>query len=337
MADHRSQVKTAPSPRLEVWLVGIVLAAVALLYRYAWIPDSWQEVLHHAEVSGGLALGRVGRWFSAWAAGDGQAFAVIAADPLGLDEGWRLAEPAYRYGRAGFGWLAWVASLGQEEWVPYGLAIVGLATTVASFLLAARLRSHLGVRAWLIAFNPAVVIALAGDTAEGLGALALAWALASGRWWASAALGVIRPTFLVALVGRWRCLLWGLGTAVTFGVLWILRFGFEPTQYGGRLGLPSAGYIEQPSLMTVGFAFFALLTLVLGLRHRDWGWVASALLVLCFRGDVLGAAHNGLRAVGMLFVLWAFGPRYSPQRARTAAPPAETTTPVEAYVAGDTS
>jgi hypothetical protein len=143
------------APRREVWVVGMSLAVAALLYRYAWIPGPWEDGLQFAEQAWRLPVVGVGKWFSAWTIGDGQTFAVIAADPLGLDEGWELSQPAFRYWRAGFGWLAWVASLGRAEWVPYGMAIVGVVAIVLAFLLAVRLRPRLGRSAWLIVLNPA--------------------------------------------------------------------------------------------------------------------------------------------------------------------------------------
>ncbi len=313
MVDHAVRMDATPASSREVWFVGVSLALTAVLYRYAWIPDSWTSILENFERTTGLDVGGVGAWFSGWATGDGQTFALIAADPLGLDEGWQLTQPVYRYGRAGFGWLAWLASLGQEQWVPYGLAIAGATAVVGTFLVAMRLRPRLGVRAWLIAFNPAVLIAFAGDTAEALGILAAAWAMATGRWWASAALGVIRPTFLVAFVGRWRLLLWGALSAAGLGLLWILRFGPDLDQYGGGLTLPFHGYIESPSIQSTGLLILAIVTIGVGVRHRDWGWVGSGLLVMCFSPLVLGGAHNAWRAAGMLYVLWAFGPGYSGQ------------------------
>ncbi len=309
--DHPIEMDSARAPRREIWLVVVAVLAIATIYRYAWIPGPWQDGLLFAEDVWRLPVAQVGKWFSAWTIGDGQAFAVIAADPLGLDQGWELSQPAFRYWRAGFGWLAWVASLGQDRWVPYGMAIVGAAAIAAAFLLAVRLRPRLGRSAWLIVLNPAIFIAFAGDTAEALAVLALAYTLATGRWWASAALGVIRPSFLIALVGRWRTLLWGALAAVALGLLWVLRFGLDMGQYGGNFTLPYVGYMNAPSVQSIGLAILATTTLVVGLRRRDWSWVASPLLVLCFSEFLVADPANGWRAAGMLFVLWAFGPGFS--------------------------
>ena len=301
---------SARAHRREIWLAAIALAVLALAYRYAWIPGPWEEGLQFARDEWRIAVGEVGRWFSAWTIGDGQLFAVIAGDPLGLDEGQEMIQPAFRYWRAGFGWLAWAASLGQERWVPYGMAIVGAASLVATFLLAVRLRPELGRRAWLLVFNPAVLIAFAGDTAEGLGILALTYAIASGPVWASAALAVIRPSFLIALVGRWKLLAFGGLTALVTGALWIVHFGWEPSQYGSNFALPFTGYFDEPSLQSLALGAFASTTIWRGWRHRDWAWVASGIMVVCFSGFILANGANGWRVAGMLYVLWAFGPGY---------------------------
>jgi len=296
--------------RLEIGLAALALAVLAVAYRYAWTPGPWEEGLQFARDEWRIAVGDVGRWFSAWTIGDGQLFAVIASDPLGLDEGREMIQPAFRYWRAGYGWLAWAASLGQERWVPYGMAIVGAASIVSTFLLTVRLRPELGRRAWFLVFNPAVLIAFAGDTAEGLGILALAYSIASGRVWVPAALGVIRPSFLIALVGRWKLLLWGAVTALVSGAWWITHFGWEPSQYGSNFALPFAGYFDEPSLQTLALGAFASVTIWRGLQHRDWAWVASGIMVVCFSGFILANGSNGWRVAGMLFVLWAFGPGY---------------------------
>jgi len=311
MADHSLDMESSQSRRREIWIVGVTLGVAALLYRYAWIPVDWEVGLARAERIWGLPVTDVGKWFSGWAAGDGQAYAVIAADPFGLKEGWGLGYPTYRYLRAGFGWLAGIGSLGQDRWIPYGLALVSAASVIALFVLAVRLRPRLGRSAWLLPLNPTVLLAFAGDTAESLGILALAWTFASGRWWAPAALGIIRPTFLVALVGRWKLLLLGALSSVIFGGLWILRFGWNFREYSSSLSLPITGYWQEPSFGSIGLALLAAFTIFIGLRERDWGWVASGLFVLSFSGFVLMEPANGWRAAGLLFVLWAFGPGWS--------------------------
>lgn len=305
--------------RREIVIVGVGVVIIAVLSRYAWLPVNPELALENAAAKWQIQVEGVGRWFSAWALGDGQAFAVIAADPLGLDEGWELKSPFYRYARPGFGWLASVFSLGQEQWIPYAMAFVGVLAVTGTFVLAARLRPHLGPSAWLLILNPAVFLAFAGDTAEGLGILALTWAMITGSRWASVTLAVIRPTFAVALFGRWKPFLAALGTTTLVGLLWIIRFGFEFNSYRGNFDFPFVGYLTAPSIQATGLATLALLTLVWGWRHRNWAWMASGIFVLCFSEWVVALPGNGWRVAGFLFVLWAFGPDYSPPEARASS------------------
>lgn len=81
--------------------------------------------------------------------GDGQAFAALAQDPtLSRPEVFNGSaaavapadEAAYRAGRPLFGWLAWIASLGQPERVPFallGLTVVGAVMLAGGAALAA--------------------------------------------------------------------------------------------------------------------------------------------------------------------------------------------------------
>lgn len=298
--------------RFEVVSVAATFVVAVLLYRWAWTSPYWETFLEGAAETWGLPVTGVGRWFSAWTLGDGQAFAVIASDPLGLEAGTQISQPAYRYGRAGFGWLVWVASFGRAQLIPYGMAAVGVLALIGSFVLAWRLRPGLGRAAWLIALNPATLIGFAGDTAETVAVFLLAFAMASSSRLASVALGVVRPTYVVALIGRLRVFWWGAGAAALFGVFWILRFGFDLSQYGGRLTLPLVGYLAAPSAQSIGLAVFAGLTLIVGIKSRNWAWILSGAFVLCFASEVVAEAVNGWRAGGMLFLLWAFGPAHRP-------------------------
>lgn len=299
--------------RWEIGIFGVALVVVALIYRYTWIHVSWQAPLERIHDVVGLPVQGVGRWFSAWAAGDGQTFAIMASDPLGLDEGLHITQPVYRYLRVGFAWLVWMTSLGQEQWIPYAMATVGALGIIGTFLLAVRLRPALGLRAWLLVFNPALVIGFAGDTAEAAGVFVLVWAMATGSRWSSVALGVIRPSYLVALVGRHQLPLWGLVTAGMMALLWCLRFGLDMDQFAPIFGPPFLGYIVELSVQSLVLLCVAVLTLTQGLRYRDWAWVASGAMVVCFAAPVVESAANGWRAAGMLFVLWAFGRNYLPQ------------------------
>lgn len=306
----RSREQILPDKR-EVLVVAALFIALAMIYRYAWIPTEWEVGLQAASDTLNLPFTTAGRWFSAWAIGDGQAFAAIAADPVGFREGAYLDDPVYRYSRAGFGWLAGVASLAHVEWIPQGLAVVSSLTLIGIFLITLRLRPILGASAWFILLNPAVFIAFAGDTAESLGVLALTWTMATGKWWAAAALGVIRPSFIVALWGRWRLFLASAVTAAAFGAIWITQFGSPLGLSSQILGPPVVGYLADPSPLGVFLASLAAVSIGMGIKHRNWAWAVSGLFILCLTETVVGEAVHGWRAAGMLFVLWAFGPDYS--------------------------
>jgi len=227
--------------------IGAALVVVALIYRYTWIHASWDAPLARIHDVVGLPVQGAGKWFSAWAAGDRQTFAIMASDPLGLDEGWHITQPVYRYLRVGFAWLVWMTSLGQEHWIPYAMAIVGALGIIGTFLLAVRLRPELGLRAWLLAFNPALLIGFAGDTAETAGLFVLVWAVATESRWSSVALAVIRPSYLVALIGRHKLAPW----AAVLGVVWCLRFGLDMDQFAPILGPPFMGYMVEPSVQSL--------------------------------------------------------------------------------------
>lgn len=298
-----------PRPsRREILLVALVVAMVTIGYRWAWTAPLWQEHLASASELWGIPVEDAGRWFSAWTVGDGQAYALIASDPLGLDIGAQLGQPAYRYARAGFGWLAWIASFGQRELVPYGLAAVGALSIFGCLMLAIRLRPSLGPSSWLIVLNPAVFIGFAGDTAETLAVLVLALGLTGGGSWWGALLGAVRPTYILALLSRVEAFFSGLAIALVMAALWMLRFGVDLGQFGGRIGFPLVGYVEAPSIHSIGLLVFALVSVVVGVRARNLAWIASGIFVVCFTVGVLEEAVNSWRAGGLLVTLWAFGP-----------------------------
>lgn len=59
----------------------------------------------HVEVSEQkyeFEVGEPGKWFTAWSLGDGQAYAMIAADPSGELLATNISEAGYRFARAGF-------------------------------------------------------------------------------------------------------------------------------------------------------------------------------------------------------------------------------------------
>ena len=291
----------------------VVLGAV--LVRSEWIPPFAERHVEVAAESYELDLGEPNRWLSAWSIGDGQAFAVIAADPTGMKLSREIKEPVYRFSRAGYGWLAAIASLGQERLIPFGMALVGALALAGNLVLAIRLRYELGARAWILIANPALYIGFAGDTAEPLAILALTIALGAGAAWAALAVGVTRPSYLIALVRQPRQLAVGAFAALALLTYSIIQFGTDQLiPGGGRIGLPFVAYVESPSFAGWALVGLALLTVAMGIRERDWAWIVAGMIVVCLGSDVTPNVENAWRAAGMLPVLWAFGPGHEPVR-----------------------
>lgn len=237
-----------------------------------------------------------------------QAYALIAIDPSGGLLADRIHEAGYRFARAGYGWAVWAVSLGRSHMVPYALAIVGALCVAGVIAMSFRLRPRLGPRSWLMVLNPALFIGFAADTSEPMGILFLAVALAGSGLWATGLLGVTRPTFLVALWGKWRQLAVGVAAAVALAVYGFVAFGAGAmVPSGGRLALPLHAYLEHPSVLGACLALVATGTVVVGCRDRDWSWILTGIFVLCFGLDVLRDPVNAWRAAGFLPVIWAFG------------------------------
>lgn len=297
--------------RLEILLVTAIVVLTAGFVRWQYIPTFAQRHVEVAEQKYGFEVGEPGEWFSAWSLGDGQAYAMIAVDPSGDLLATHVSEAGYRFARAGYGWAARAASLGQGRYVPYGLAVVGAISLLGVLILAIHMRPRLGPRAWLLVLNPAVFIGFAGDTSEPLGILVLGAALAWELWPFAALVGVIRPTYLVGLLRDRRLLIPGLLAAAVLGFYSLLRFGAEAlVPAGGRLSLPGLAYVDQVSVWGVLLAVVAIATLVIGIRQRDWSWVLAGAFVLSFGSDVLREPVNAWRAAGFLPLMWAFGPRF---------------------------
>lgn len=320
---HRIRTSTSPSPvpirvttvrdsyRFEILVVTAIVTLTAVYVRAEYIPPYAERHVAIAAEKYDLEVGSPGPWFSAWSVGDGQAFAVIAADPTGKKLSQEIKEPAYRFSRAGYGWLAAAASFGQDRWIPYGMALVGGVALAGVLWITVSLRKSLGPRVWVLVLNPALYIGFAGDTAEPVAILALIYATTSGALWASAALGVTRPSYLIAILGNKRQFGTGIAAAVTLLLYSIIRFGTEElVPDGGRLDFPLRAFMENPSVAGWVLVALAGATAGVGLKWRDWAWVVSGLLVLSLGTDVTANVENAWRAAGMLPVLWALGPRY---------------------------
>jgi hypothetical protein len=143
---------------------------------------------------------------------DGVYYYAIARDPLarGVAHG-LIDRPAYRYGHAGYGWLAWALSGGRGRDVPLALLEINLVAIVLAAFGASALARAYGWSAWgglVVAFNPGVVYATTIDTSEVLGIALLVWALLAWtrcRWTLAAvaltALCLVKEAFLLVPIG----------------------------------------------------------------------------------------------------------------------------------------
>jgi hypothetical protein len=197
---------------------------------------------------------------------DGAFFYAQARDPLATGEAHRLLGQApYYWGHPGYGWLAWLASLGgHPSAIPAALLAVGLLGVAVAGAAASLLAEALGWTRWgglAVALNPGLVFAVANDTSESVGAALLALGLlayARGRrGWALVVLAGLcftkEPLALVPLaVAAWE--LWCRRRPVTaVAVLpvagwWLyLRlhlgsFPFGHAEGASRLGWPFVGW-----------------------------------------------------------------------------------------------
>lgn len=306
---------------LEIVLAFLIALLVAFYARSEYIPNWPDQVIAAASEEYNVDFGQPGPWFSAWALGDGQAFAVIAADPTGDLLSVEIKEPVYRFARAGYGWLTALVVLGNDHLIPYGLATVGAAGVLALFGLSVAMRERLGPKAWLIVMNPAVFLGFAGDTTEPIGVLFLAFAMAGSSIWAAIALGVTRPTYALALVGRWKPFLITVGTALALLAYSLLRFGFDEGLSGGRFDLPFVAYVQNSTVAGWILVASAAFTVWIGVKKREIAWVVAGIAVVMLGTDVTRNPANAWRAAGMLPLLWAFGTAFvSTERRKKSAP-----------------
>lgn len=325
--------ESPPKPRvaratlLEIVLVCVIVVLAAVYVRWAYIPSFSDRHVQVSEERLDFDVGEPGPWFSAWSLGDGQAYVLIALDPTGGKLSQEVSAAGYRFIRAGHGWAGWAFSLGRAKWAPHGLAAVGALAIVGTLIATTRLRDVLGPRAWLVLANPALYIGFGGDTSETIGIFFLTVALGWGSMWAAVAVGLSRPTFLVALWGRWRLLAAGGAAAACLAVYGVLSFG-APAMVppGGALGPPLLGYVAYPSVWGFALLVAAVATVVLGAIRRDWSWVLTGLFIICFGDQVVENPINAWRAAGLLPVLWAFGPGYAESRPAMRSVPESVTT-----------
>ena len=288
--------------------LAVVLMLVAVSIRAARSdPAVVMEDLERFRSATQLDIGPALPFFAAGLNGDGQAFAAIASDPLGRQKHFVLFGADYRYARSGFSWLGSMLVFGVDGMLLAGIAAVGLLSVGLVGYIALRERERLGIKAWWLIANPALFIAVMGDTAESLAILLLALALLGNHVWSGVYLAVVRPSYLLALSDRRRLFIPALGMALGFRLFWILRFDGVLSVDGGNLGLPFGGLMAEISVTGFVVTVAAVVTIVIGMLNKSWSWVLSGLLVVCLTNKVHLEPVHAVRAAGMLPVLWAFG------------------------------
>lgn len=262
---------------------------------------------------------------------DGVYFYAVATDPFATGEAHSLIDKAaYRYGHAGYGWLAWVASLGRTSAVPVALLTLGLAGLAIAAIALSRTAVALGWTPWAglaVAFNPGLLYSLTALTSETVGAAFTALALLGwvrkryvwGAVAATAACLVKEPFLLVPAglalweLGRWlahrevvttirRIALLSIGPMlfVCWYVYIRVQFGewsFEATE--GFFAVPPFGWLEA-----MGHAS----TMATGADLESQLGAASAPLLAAVGAALLVGLVQAVRVrnpVGAVFVLLA--------------------------------
>ena len=180
-----------PDKRIALWCAAIAVATacVAIAASLA-VQDGKLSALVRMSASEPMAeLAREAypgfRFVHREAHYDGVYFYAIARDPFATGEAHRRIDAAaYRYGHAGYGWLAWIASAGQASAVPAALVAIGLAGIGAGGYAASRLARELGRSAWgglVVALSPGLMYAITADTSEPVAVAATALALLAWR------------------------------------------------------------------------------------------------------------------------------------------------------------
>ena len=322
-------------------LFGLLTLVIGLGYRYLSTPraDLGPADLQRFESLSGIDLPS---WyerqpfFLKWTRGDGQVYAVIAVDPLLEGPARRLREPDYRFSRAGYSYLARLVVGGEVDLVPIGLLVVN---SVALFLygaLAGRLAPAYGRRALVLLANPALYIAIAGDTSEAVGLLLVTYALTTEQTrragFASAVAATVRPDLTTLLPAArnngWRLTALALSVAATMRAIPIVLFDLPWSGAAGTITWPLLGYLdvvkEVDALSRVGLLFFlatGLASIAVGIRRLTpdrWAFLATGGLGVVVSASVLSAPVNYVRAGAGLVVLWVL--RAGPAGVQTPGP-----------------
>ncbi|MDQ4124340.1 MAG: hypothetical protein M3134_01905 [Actinomycetota bacterium] len=194
---------------------------------------------------------------------DGVYFYAVATDPFATGEAHTLIDrAAYRYGHAGYGWLAWVASLGRTSAVPVALLTLGLAGLAIAAIALSRTAVALGWTPWAglaVAFNPGLIYSLTALTSETVGAAftslaLLAWVRQRYVWGAVAAAAacLVKEPFLLVPAGL---ALWELGRWLTHRNLGTV--------------------IRRVALLSIGPVVFACWYVYIRVQFGEWSFEAT--------------------------------------------------------------
>jgi hypothetical protein len=207
---------------------------------------------------------------------DGVYYYAIARDPLARGDAHTVIdESAYRYGHAGYGWLAWLVSAGNPLEIPRSLLFLGLLGMSTSAIVVSLIAAQLGWTPWaglLVAFSPGLISAVISDTTEPVGVAVIALAVLlwmRGRiGWSAVfliAACLVKEPFVLVPAGLllWECARWLRGTRpdrlleralalaagpVLFAVWYLyLRFNFGIWPFQASVGLfspPVGGWVD---------------------------------------------------------------------------------------------
>ncbi|MDQ3893688.1 MAG: hypothetical protein M3292_03330 [Actinomycetota bacterium] len=225
-----SQPAPNPASRSSVayWCAAVALLVGALGAGFEMKAEGW-EPSALIQMSGAEPMAQLARridpsfrFVDPDAHYDGVYFYAVALDPLARGEAHALIDQSvYRYGHAGYGWLAWLGSAGRAKAVPWALLFVGLAGLALAAWAVTRLIEDQGRSGWwglAVALNPGLIYALTAVCSETAGAAAIAMSLlfwTRGRYLAAA------PWLVLACVIKEPFVLVPVGLAAWEGITWI--------------------------------------------------------------------------------------------------------------------
>ena len=153
---------------------------------------------------------------------DGVYFYAIAQDPLARDVAHRLIdESAYRYGHAGYGWLAGLVSLRDPAFVPGALLFLGLLGMTVAAIAVSLVARALGWTPWagvFVAMSPGLVSAVIADTAEPVGVAVIALAI---LFWLRGRIGWAAVFLIAACLVKEPYVLVPVALALWEGIRWV--------------------------------------------------------------------------------------------------------------------